>query len=89
MYTITFDGLALHYYGQGAYGWGPTSYITGKPGILVEHVLRAEAEEWMRSRPVFCSGAVVSHSPRMGRSHMDDGGRGTRPASTSQQGAQR
>ena len=35
-YTLTLDGLALHHYGQGVYGWGPTSSTTGQPGRLVE-----------------------------------------------------
>ena len=58
-YTLTLDGLALHHYGQGVYGWGPTSSTTGQPGRLVEWVMRAEAERWMQARAVFCAGAQV------------------------------
>lgn len=43
MYTITMNGLALHYYGGGVYGWGPISSTTGQPGTLVEFQLRCEA----------------------------------------------
>ena len=58
-YTLTLDGLALHHYGQGVYGWGPTSSTTGQPGRLVEWVMSAEAERWMQARAVFCAGAQV------------------------------
>lgn len=58
-YTLTLDGHALHHYGQGAYGWGPTSSTTGQPGQLVEWTMCAEVESWMQARAVFCAGAVV------------------------------
>jgi hypothetical protein len=61
MYTIMLDGLALHRYGQGVYGWGPVSSITGQRGTLVEFQLRSEAEDWMQARRVFCTGATVKH----------------------------
>lgn len=59
MHTITLNGLALHHYGRGVYGWGPISSTTGAPGTLVEFQLRCEAEDWMQARRVFCAGAVV------------------------------
>lgn len=58
-YTLTLDGLALHHYGQGVYGWGPTSSTTGQPGRRVEWTMRTEAESWMQARAVFCAGAQV------------------------------
>ena len=61
-YTLTLDGQALHHYGAGVYGWGPTSSTTGQPGQLVEWTLRAEAEAWAAARPVFCAGAVVGEA---------------------------
>ena len=63
-YTLTLDGLALHHYGQGVYGWGPTSSTTGQPGQLVEWSQRFEAEDWISKRPVFCNGAIVTEMPR-------------------------
>lgn len=62
-YCITLDGLHLHHYGQGVYGWGPVSSTTGQPGQLVEWTLRCEAEEWISKRPVFCSGSTVTEFP--------------------------
>lgn len=58
-YKIELDGLALHHYGKGVYGWGKVSSTDGKLGTLVEWFLRSEAEEWMQSRRVFCDGARV------------------------------
>lgn len=58
-YTLTLDGLALHHYGQGVYGWGPTSSTTGEPGRLVEWTMRTEVADWMQARAVFCAGAVI------------------------------
>ena len=58
-YTLTLDGHALHYYGQGVYGWGPISTTTGKLGRLVEWLLRSEADYWAKQRAVFCTGAVI------------------------------
>jgi len=58
-YTLTLDGLALHHYGLGVYGWGQISSTTGQPGQLVEWTMRDEVDCWMQSRLVFCTGAVV------------------------------
>jgi hypothetical protein len=58
-YTLTLRGAALHHYGNGVYGWGPTSTTTGLLGQLVEWTMRAEVESWMQARAVFCAGAVV------------------------------
>ena len=65
-YCITLDGLHLHHYGRGIYGWGSVSSTTGQPGQLVEWELRCEAEDWISKRPVFCNGAIVTHlAPRL------------------------
>ncbi len=61
-YTLTLDGCALHHYGQGVYGWGPTSSTTGQPGRLVEWSMRCEVEDWMQARRVFCAGAVIEEA---------------------------
>ncbi len=58
-YTLQLNGLSLHHYGQGVYGWGPTSSTTGQPGRLVEWTMRYEVEDWMQTHAVFCAGAVV------------------------------
>jgi hypothetical protein len=58
-YKITMSGSDLHHYGNGAYGWGKFSTITGHPGALVLFFLRSEAEDWIEHRAVFCSGARV------------------------------
>ena len=60
MYTIMLNGLALHCYGQGVYGWGPVSSTTGQQGTLVEFQLRCKAEDGMQARRVFCIGAKVT-----------------------------
>lgn len=61
-YTLTLDGYALHYYGRGVYGWGPTSSTTGQPGRLVEWTMRCEVEDWIQERAVFCTGAVIEEA---------------------------
>lgn len=66
-YTLTLDGLQLHHYGQGVYGWGPVSSTTGALGRPVEWPMRCEAEAWAQAHRVFCVGAVVSPSPSEGR----------------------
>lgn len=58
-YRIELNGVALHHYGNGVYGWGPVSSTDGKVGALVEWFLRTEAEDWMQARRVFCTGARV------------------------------
>jgi hypothetical protein len=58
-YTITLDGLGLHYYGGGVYGWGAYSSTTGAPGKPVLFEMRSEAEDWMQARHVFCAGALI------------------------------
>ena len=63
MYILTLDGLPLHHYGQGVYGWGPISSTTGEPGRLVEWALRGEVDAWAAARPVFCAGAVIEGRP--------------------------
>nr|WP_059392993.1 hypothetical protein [Pseudomonas toyotomiensis] len=61
-YTLILDGLALHYYGNGVYGWGPISSTTGQPGQRVEWSMRCEAASWMQARTVFCTGAVIEET---------------------------
>ena len=58
-YILTLDGLPLHHYGKGVYGWGEVSSTTGQPGRLFEWALRAEVEAWAAARAVFCAGAVI------------------------------
>jgi len=59
MYVVTFQGVSLHYYGQGCYGWGPLSSTTGQLGQLVQFTLRHEAQHWIDTRGQFSRGAVV------------------------------
>lgn len=59
MYIVTLNTVPLYYYGQGAYGWGPRSSITGQPGRLVEFTMRSEAQHWIDTRGQFARGAVV------------------------------
>lgn len=63
MYVVTLQGVSLHYYGQGAYGWGERSSVTGHPGQLVQFTMREEAEHWIATRGQFSVGAVVSSLP--------------------------
>lgn len=58
-YILTLQGVALHHYGQGVYGWGPISSTTGQPGRLVEWAMRCEAEAWVERQQVFCRDAVI------------------------------
>lgn len=58
-YAIQLTGTALHYYGEGVYGWGPVSSTTGTAGRLVEFALESEAHDWINKRQVFCAGSVV------------------------------
>jgi hypothetical protein len=63
-YIITMDGLPLHYYGGGVYGWGERPslpVVTSLPQViqLVEFTMRDEAEDWLRRREQFGRGAVV------------------------------
>lgn len=57
-YTLTLDGLPLHYYGGGIYGWGSIS-STGQSGQLVEWTMRCEVDDWMQAHPVFSAGAII------------------------------
>lgn len=66
-YTLTLDGYALHHYGRGVYGWGPTSSTTGEPGRLVEWTKREDAEKWAAVERVFCAGAVVVAAEKTGQ----------------------
>lgn len=59
MYIVTFRGAALHYYGQGCYGWWPRSSTTGQPGQIVQFTMREEAQHWIDTRGQFSRGAVV------------------------------
>ena len=59
MYFISLNGIALHYYGQGVYGWGSRSSVTGQPGALVSFTMRCEAQHWIDTRGQFTRGAVV------------------------------
>lgn len=60
-YILTLQGVALHHYGNGVYGWGPISSTTGQPGRLVEWTIRSEVEAWIERRQVFYRDAVIEH----------------------------
>lgn len=60
-YILTLQGVALHHYGNGVYGWGPISSTTGEPGRLVEWTMRSEVEAWIERRQVFYRDAVIEH----------------------------
>lgn len=65
-YTIELDGKALHHYGKGVYGWGKYSSTDEKIGTLVEWSMESEAEEWMKKRRVFCTGAIIKAQAKRG-----------------------
>lgn len=59
-YIVTLGGLALHYYGQGVYGWGSRPSIDrGQLGRLVEFTMRDEALAWIKRSTQFGRGAEV------------------------------
>lgn len=50
-YKIELDGLALHHYGKGVYGWGKVSSTDGKLGTLVEWFFRSENAKTAHDKP--------------------------------------
>ncbi len=55
MFKICQDGLTLHYFGAGQYGWCDVDNTSSKKGTLVEFDLMCEAKSYIARRDLITS----------------------------------